>query len=199
LPGLLANAKTSVRFAELPEDEIQRELGRLYLAEGKIPEGVQYLLAYYEQPSRPVYQDEDYLTVAGALDTEAEAVARAVQGAFAAQAIGQFSNEQADRELTALHDRSEALATLAEKMQVSPLLDPAHRYRVLAYNLLNQSDFEALMFTRTGDAERQRRADLLRTAFWKSRDQAESLATGLLGGEPALPASESIGEGGPVE
>ncbi len=199
LPGLLANAKTSVRFAELPEDEIQRELGRLYLAEGKIPEGVQYLLAYYEQLSRPVYQDEDYLTVAGALDTEAENIARAVQAVFATLAISQYSNEEADRELTALHDRSEALATLAEKMQVSPLLDPAHRYRVLAYNLLNQSDFEAVMFTRTGDAERQRRADLLRTAFWKSRDQAESLANGLLGGEPAPPAPESPGEGGSVE
>ncbi len=199
LPALLANDKSEVRFAELSQGEIQRELGRLYLDEGKIPEGIRHLVVYYEQPDRPVYQDDDYLAVAGTLDTEAESVARAVQAVFAALALNQYNNEEADHELNALHDRSEALATLAEKMQVSSLLDPAHRYRVLAYNLLNQSNFEALMFVRTGDAERQRRSDLLRTAFWKSQDQAKSLASGLLGGEPVSPAPEYLEESGPSE
>jgi len=203
LSGLLANAKTSVTFSDLSPDEISRELGRLYLAEGKIPEGVQSLLAYYETGGRPPYQDDDYMAVAAALDTEAEAIARAAQGVFAAQAIGQFTTERAHKEMDALHSRSDALATLAEKMQVSPRLDPAHRYRVLAYNLLNESNFEALMFVSTSDAERQRRAELLRDAFRKSVAQAGSLATGLLGAEPARLLEGSGGQtslaGGPTE
>jgi hypothetical protein len=87
--------------------------------------------------------------------------------------------------MEALHDTSNALATLAERMTVSHLMDPAHRYRVLAFNLLNQSNFEALMFLLTNDAERQRRAELLRTAFRKSLVQAEALGQALLGVEPA--------------
>jgi len=95
-----------------------------------------------------------------------------------------LSDDEADREMDSIHERSEALATLAKRMEVSPLLDPAHRYRLLAYNLLNQSNFESLMYLRTRDAEHQRRSDLLRSAFRKSLGQARLLAAALLGSEP---------------
>jgi Flp pilus assembly protein TadD len=183
LPGLLADAKTTAAFAGRPTEEVERELSRLYLAEGKLAEGVQALLAYYASGERPPYPDDEYVQVAGALDSEATIVSREVEGVFARQAMGQLDTERADAELDALHARSEALATLAEKMQASPRLDPAHRYRVLGYNLLNEANFESLMFVRTGDAERQRRAQLLRTAFRRSLEQSQSLAAGLLGAQ----------------
>jgi hypothetical protein len=126
-----------------------------------------------------------YSALAAAADEQAEAVAREAQGVFATRALGQLSEEAAADEMEALHDTSNALATLAERMTVSHLMDPAHRYRVLAFNLLNQSNFEALMFLLTNDAERQRRAELLRTAFRKSLVQAEALGQALLGVEPA--------------
>ena len=118
------------------------------------------------------------------LVAEAEAGARDAQRVFAAQALGELSDDEADREMDSIHERSEALATLAKRMEVSPLLDPAHRYRLLAYNLLNQSNFESLMYLRTRDPEHQRRSDLLRSAFRKSLGQARLLAAALLGSEP---------------
>ena len=183
LPGLLATAEGPVELTGADPDGMKRELGRLYLAGGKVSEGVAALLAYHLEGGRPPYGDAEYLRIAEALDGEATAVARGAQEVFAAQAVEQLSDDEADQEMDGIHDRSEAIAALAERMQVSSLLDPAHRYRLLAYNLLNQSNFESLMYLRTRDAERQRRSDLLRSAFRKSRDQARLLAAALLGSE----------------
>ncbi len=184
LPGLLANAEESVELAQVRPEDLPRQLGRLYLAGGYATEGVAALLSYHLQGDRPAYDDREYMSIASGMDGEAEAVARGSQGVFAAQAIGQFDDEQADQQMAALHGRSEDVASLAEQMKVSPVLEPAHRYRALAYNFLNQSNFESLMYLRTRDAERQRRAELLRAAFRKSLAQASSLAEGLLGPEP---------------
>jgi len=184
LPGLLANAEETVELTGIPPDETRRELGRLYLTEGKVSEGVAALLAYHEGGDRPPYGETEYVGISDVVDAEAEAAARDAQGVFAAQALGNLSDDEADREMDSIHERSEALATLAKRMEVSSLLDPAHRYRLLAYNLLNQSNFESLMYLRTRDPERQRRSDLLRSAFRKSLGQARLLAAALLGSEP---------------
>jgi hypothetical protein len=80
-----------------------------------------------------------------------------------------------ERGLDETHNRSERLASLAERMQVSPREDPAHRYRVLAYNLLNESNFEALLYSRTNDASHDRRASLLREASRKAQREAETM------------------------
>ena len=184
LPGLLANAEETVELTGVPPDETRRELGRLYLDEGKVWEGIAALLAYHQEGDRPAYGETEYLGISEAVDGEAEAAARNAQDVFAAQALGELSDDEADRAMDSIHERSEALAALAERMEVSSLLDPAHRYRLLAYNLLNQSNFESLMYLRTRDAERQRRSDLLRSAFRKSLRQARLLAAALLGSEP---------------
>ncbi len=184
LPWLLANAEETVVLTGASPDQLPRQLGRLYLAGGHAAEGVAVLLAYHLEGDQPPYEDEEYMRLCARIDGEAETVARAAQGVFAAQALGQFSDEQAASQMDYLHNRSEAMASLAEQMSTSSLLEPAHRYRVLAYNFLNQSNFESLMHLRTREAERQRRADLLRTAFRKSLAQARSLAVDLLGAEP---------------
>ncbi len=185
LPGLLARAEETVVLTGASPDQQPRQLGRLYLAGGYAAEGVAVLLAYHLAGDQPPYEDQEYMSVCSRIDREAETVARAAQGVFAAQALGQFSDEQAGSQMDDLHNRSEAIASLAERIEVSPLLEPAHRYRVLAYNFLNQSNFESLLYLRTREAERQRRADLLRTAFRKSLAQASSLAAGLMGSGPS--------------
>jgi len=132
----------------------------------------------------------DAQSVEAARDAVRVSVAGETARAYAsACALG----EQADAEMDSLHRRSDRLATLAEKMEVSPRLYPAHRYRVLAYNLLNQANFEGLMYLRTRDSERKRRAELLRTASRKARAQAERLGEALLG-RVTTGAEESGGE-----
>ena len=183
--GLLASTDRPVRLTGRAQEEIDRELGVLYIREGRVEEGIAALLAYHAVPVRPTYDNSTYLSLAPALDARAEDIARQAQGVFSARGLGELSDDAADAQMDALHDASNALATLAERMTVSELLDPAHRYRVLALNLLNQSNFEALMYLRTNDTERQRRAELLRTAFRKSLEQADSLGRAMLGVEPA--------------
>jgi len=187
LAGLLAHSDVTVRLADVPQDEIGRELGPFYLANGYLAQGIAWLLSYHEGGPRPPYSDEEYLGIAPSLDEEAGALADEAQAALAAASANRSGDDQGAQRMDALHDRSDALATLAERMQVSSVLDPAHRYRVLAYNLLNQSNFEALLYLQTWDSERQKRAELLRDAFGKSLDEAESLSAGLMGSAAPAP------------
>jgi tetratricopeptide (TPR) repeat protein len=194
LPGLLTNSDVAVRLSDVPMDEIGRELGRLYLAEGYLPQGIGWLADYHRHGTRPPFGDAEYLDIAASLDQESGEIAQNAGGLLWAQA----ALEQAGLSMETLHDRSDALATLAERIQVSPLLDPAHRYRVLAFNLLNQSNFEALMYLQTHDSDRQKRSELLRDAFRKSRDEAQALAAGLLesgtGAGSEAPSDSTSGE-----
>ena len=186
LPALLASrSNDTVGLAELPPEEVNRQLGILYLAAGELTEGLRVLLVYHGEPERMPYQTMDYFPIAAGLDAESERIARAVQTVLAARATGERDVEQADADLTELHDRSNRAATLAERMAVAPSLIPGHRYRVLSHNLLNQSNFEALMYLRTQDTDRERRAELLRTACRKARAQAQHLGEEVLGSEIA--------------
>ena len=194
LPGALAGRKDDeVRLAALPPEEVRRKVAVLALGEGSVDDGVDLLLSYHSRSEAPAYRDEEYLEMLPALDGEAEDIGRSAYRVSAEQALGQIGDEQADAEMDHLHRRSDRLATLAEKMEVSPRLSPAHRYRVLAYNLLNQANFEGLMYLRTRDSERKRRAELLRTASRKARAQAERLGEALLG-RVTTGAEESGGE-----
>ncbi len=195
LPGALAGrTDDELRLAELPPGDLKRKLGVLALSEGSLPEGLGLLVSHHSESEPSDYEDAEYLEMLPALDGEAEEITRAAHGVFSGQALAQITDEQADAEMEALHRRSDRLAKLAEQMRVSSLLDPAHRYRLLAYNLLNQSNFEGLMYFRTRDVERKRRAELLRAASGKARAQAERLGEALLGRAKAA-GEESEGEG----
>ena len=179
LAGLLADQQDdSIRLTALPAGEINLPLGRLYLRNGYYSEGVRLLLDYQVNAQRPPYTDPDYLEIAAGLDEEGEQIAQQVAD-LTRPPPDQLGDDQRGDKLEDLHQRSDRLATLGERMSVSPRLDPAHRYRVLAYNLLNQSDFEALLYSQTHDQDRQRRAALLRDAFRKARAQARQLAADL--------------------
>jgi len=180
LPSLLATQRDdSVRLATSGPG-LDLALGRIYLRNGHYPEGVQALLAY-QTPDRPPYSDADYLAIASDLDNESETVARRV-AAIITRPLAELTGDALDEELRTMHDRSDGLSDLAEGMKASEKLDPAHRYRVLAYNLLNQSNFESLMYFQTHDPDRRRRADLLRDAFRKARTQAQDLSRDLARG-----------------
>jgi tetratricopeptide (TPR) repeat protein len=184
LPSLLAHrTDDTLRLAGVSAELAPIQIARLYLRAGDMSLGLQALDDYHAGAEAPTYTEAAYLDIFPFLDEESEVIAREVQRVFAARGVGEIDDEEAEPQLDALHDRSDRLAALAEQMQVSPGIDPAHRYRVLAYNMLNQSNFEALMFLHTGDGERRRRADLLRTAFRKSRSQAVGLGEDLLGWE----------------
>ncbi len=180
-PGTLARlSDDSIRLAGTASETRPLQLARLCLRAGEISDAVAALTKYHREAERPAYTEEEYLDVFPALDEESERIARGAQAIFAARAVGQLDNEEADAQMDGLHERSEALATLAERMAVSARLDPAHRYRVLAYNLLNEANFEALMFLRTEVPDRQRRAEVLRSAFRQARTQANELGEALL-------------------
>jgi hypothetical protein len=179
LPSLLASQRGEGIILTASDANLDRALGRAYLRNGYYPEGVEALLAS-QLPDSPAYGDQDYLAIASDLDKESETVARRV-GAIIAHPIAELKGDALSEELDALHERSDRLATLAEKMRVSDRLDPAQRYRVLSYNLLNQSDFEGLMFFQTHDPDLKRRSDLLRAAFRKARTLAQDLAKDLAG------------------
>jgi tetratricopeptide (TPR) repeat protein len=184
LASLLARQDDdTVRLAGIPPEAVGLQLSRLYFRAGDQAAGLRALFAYHAATGAPTYTAVDYSDVSPALDDESEAIVRRVQEMFAARVIGDLDDDEADAEMDGLHDRSDLLVVVADQISVPAAIDSAHRYRVLAYSLLNQSNFEALMFLRTGDSDRKRRADLLRTAFRKAREQGQRLGEELLGGE----------------
>ncbi len=184
LPATLAHLPDdTIRFAGIPPEEGELQLARLYLRVGDTAAGLAALLAYQEEGDRRAYTDAEYMEVFPALDELSEAIARGVQWVFAARTAEDLGDEEADAQMDRLHDESDRLATLGERMQVSARLDPAHRYRVLAYNLLNESNFEALMFLRTEDSDHHRRAEVLASAFREARAQANLLGDALMASE----------------
>ncbi len=197
---LAAQPDDSIRIAAVPADIRALQFAQAYLRSGWTAHGLDALEAYHAEADVPTYTEAAYLDIFPVLDEESEAVARDTQRALASRAVGELDDEEADSEIDSLHDRSDRLATLAEQMQVAPRVDPAHRYRVLAYNMLNESNFEALMFARTQDPDHHRRAELLRAAFREARAQANLLCQALLGSaeivepRPLPPPAEPAGE-----
>jgi Tfp pilus assembly protein PilF len=202
LPRLLAGAgDDTVRLTMATPDELPRELGLLYLGAGQGAAGARQLLAYHQQPDRPPYTEDQYLAVSAGMDVEAEAVAREAQAALAERDLGEASEEQAEEKLKALHDRSDNLATVGERMQPPAQWGAAHparrtnwtaahAYRVLAYNLLNQSNFEAILYVQTADPDRLRRAEFWRKAYREAVSQALELQTTGAQGLPGRGSAE---------
>lgn len=181
LAGILARQPDdSIRLAGLAADAMARQVARAYMRAGEVSDGVRALLDYHALEGRPAYTIDEYLSVAAGMDEESERIARRMQAISVASDTGRAGGEEKEMEAEALHTRSDRLATLAERMTPPALLEAAHRYRVLAYNLLNESNFEALLYFRTRDRDRQRRADVLREHCRRARATAQDLQAALL-------------------
>jgi len=165
LAAILSTAKEeSFRFAGAPTPEVDRALARFYFDAGQYASGVIALHRYYKGGEAPAASDAEYTAQAEGLDEEAVRLAREAEAKLPEPRLTEAEIEAAENVFEAIHDRSERLADVGEWIRVSPRLEAAHRFRVLAYNALNESDFEALLFVRTNDTAHRRRAALLREA-----------------------------------
>ncbi len=177
LPRLLAGMRSEAVRLTGPREMLPQQLGLVYLSAGETLRGVRHLLAYHEAGDRPAYGEEEYRIASQGLDVESQMVARQAQIALSEYELRDATAEEAGDRLDLLHQRSDAVATLVERIAPPARWDAAHRYRVLAYQLLNQSNFEALLYVRTGDRDHYRRAEFWRKAYREALDQTRGLQT----------------------
>jgi tetratricopeptide (TPR) repeat protein len=133
-------------------------------------------------------EPSEYVQVARLMDREADAILRQARSEWEAVRRGAMTREQVTDSIKGLHQRSDALARAAEGVAAPPALERGYRHRVLAYNLLNQSDFallrylerrenpyydEAVIARQASVAELGRAWDLDAQARWPTRTAAE--------------------------
>jgi tetratricopeptide (TPR) repeat protein len=158
----------------IPEN-LMLQAARIYFRSGEHTQGARALMAWLQGGARPPVADDEYLLWAQGLDEEMERVAREVEEALQAVQGNPTDDPEAEALVDELHNRSERLADLGELISVSDFMNAAHRFRVLAYHTLNESNFEALTYLRTNDQAHRRRSALLRDAARKAVGEARDL------------------------
>jgi tetratricopeptide (TPR) repeat protein len=161
-----------------PKDRVTRQaLTRTLLGEGNLPEGIEQLRLLSQDSSGAIaLSAADYGRTMRYWTAEFDAVLRGLDPLLAKYRQGAISASQASEALQILHSRSDNLARLAEKIAPPQELDRSQRYWVLAANLANQSDFEALRYVRGQGEEILRRAQLFRQAAVAASQEARAYA-----------------------
>jgi|GEM_PF-6752586 len=161
-----------------PKDRSTRQaLTRVLLGEGYLPEGIEQLrLLSQDSSSLITLSPADYGRTLRYWTAELDAVLRGLDPLLAKYRQGGLTPSQLSGELQNLHSRSDNLARLAEKITPPQELDRSHRYWVLAANLTNQSDFEALRYAQGQGEEVLRRAQLFRQAAVAAAQEARDYA-----------------------
>ncbi len=175
LATLLANQQEGPGLTGVPDAQLTLEVARVYFRAGEFAQGVRALYAYQQEAERPAYSDAEYAFLARGTDEEMTRLARQVEEVLRTPRPSAAETEQVETTVDGLHDQSEQLADLGELIKTSPRMDVAHRFRVLAYHALNESNFEALTYVRTNDEEHRRRSALLRDAAGKAMGEAQDL------------------------
>lgn len=162
-----------------PQDRATRQaLTRTLLAEGNLPEGIEQLrLLAQENPGPVALTVGDYQRTMRFWTTELAATLNGLDPLLSQYRQGGLTMEQMGAAIQRLHGRSDNLARLAEKISPPKELDRSHRYWVLAANLVNQSDFEALRYTQGEGEEVLRRAQLFRQAAAAAAQEARAFAS----------------------
>lgn len=160
-----------------PGDEDLRErLIQLQAKAGRLSDAIAELRKAFDLMDKPaVYEVPQFVAVARVMDREALDVVRAAAREWEAYLEGKQSDERLSEAFQQLHARSDNLARAAEKIQAPDLLASSHRFRVLAYNLLNQSDFELTRFADARERWRYERARMLRDAAQSALRRAHQL------------------------
>jgi len=170
-------------------DAARREAVLYYVGSGQPTEAVRQLRLLADERGEPIgYVPKDYVTVARALDREFESIVAEARRGWDGLQRRSITPQQMGDTLSRLHERSDTLARAAEGIAAPPKLERGHRHRVLAYNLLNQSDFflrryvegrqdddyDQSVIARQGAIAELRRAwDLDVDAGWPTRTAAE--------------------------
>jgi tetratricopeptide (TPR) repeat protein len=173
-----------------PENrEALQRLIQLCVTTGRLSEAVGHLRKAFDSlTGRAQYPPAQYAALMRVLDLEAEAVFSDAPGWFHDYEKGAITKELAESQLRRLHERSENLARAAEKLEAPEGLTAALPHRVLAYYLLNQSDYEFLRYLQTGEGWRYDRARLLRDACRTALSRARALEAAA--GWPTLTEAE---------
>jgi Flp pilus assembly protein TadD len=130
----------------------------------------------------------DYVKTVRLMDREMEAILEQARRDWQAMERGAMTAAEVAAAVKELHRRSDALARAAEAIAAPEALERGYRHRVLAFNLLNQSDFglmrylehqerahydEAIIARQAAAEELTRAWDLDAEAGWPTRTAAE--------------------------
>lgn len=119
-------------------------------------------LAYENSADKAAYDDADYPKIAAALDAEAAAIEQSGLEQARSYQAGNIDRAALLAEAQVLHTRSSRLAAVAEHIAAPEQSADDHAKRVLAYRLLNQSDYELIRYAQEGEEDAFTRAVMLR-------------------------------------
>ena len=177
--------------AQLASDSyaVRRKLLQAYVERGDAVEAFHQVRQLFESRGEPVnLEPSEYVQIARLMDQEADAILQQAQRDWEDMRRGATTREQVTDSTKGLHQRSGALARAAEALAAPAALERGYRHRVLAYNLLNQSDFallrclerredsyydEAVIARQASVAELERAWDFDARAGWPTGTAAE--------------------------
>jgi len=162
---------------EAPDSyEARLKLLDAYVERGETAEAIRQLRLLSESKGEPVsYEPAEYVAVARLLDGEMDAILDKARRDWEALQRAQMTVQQGAESIKALHTRSDALARAAEALAAPPALERGYRHRVLAYNLLNQSDFALLRYLERREDSYYDQALIARQAAAMELERAWSL------------------------
>lgn len=155
----------------------RKALANVLIEQGQYADGIEQLRLLTETlPNGVVYRLAEYQRLTKAVIEEFNGVASAFDGLLSGYWDGSVSQADFIQETNALHNRSDNLARLLERITPPQELDKSHRYWVLAVNLLNHSDFEAYRYAQNEGQDYLRRAQLFRQTAREAATEARSFA-----------------------
>jgi len=158
------------------DDQARERLIQLYVKVGNLAQAVAELRKAFELLGEPArYQLPQFVALVRMMDRECLAIMREAASEWDAYQEERKSLSQLKEAFEALHQRSDNLYHAAEKTAAPDLLAPAHRFRVLAYAVLNESDFEMVRFADSQEKWRAERARMLRDSAQSALTKAQSL------------------------
>jgi len=124
-----------------------RQLVDAYVERGDRAAAIRELRLLGEQkPGSASYEPKEYVKVARMLDREMDDILAEARKQWDALGRAAATTQQVTDTIRALHERSDALARAAEAIAAPPALERGYRHRVLAFALLNQSDFDLMRY-----------------------------------------------------
>jgi tetratricopeptide (TPR) repeat protein len=165
-----------------------RQLVNSYVEGGDRAAAISELRLLGEQSGSASYEPREYVKVVRLLDREMDDILVEARGQWDALDRAAVTTQQVEDTIKALHERSDALTRAAAAIVAPPVLERGYRHRVLAYTLLNQSDFDLMRYLERHEnsyydegvvareaavAELKRAWELDADAGWPTRTAAE--------------------------
>jgi tetratricopeptide (TPR) repeat protein len=158
------------------DDHVRERLIQLLVKVGNLPQAVAELRRAFDLLGEPVrYQLPQFVAVVRVMDRECLAVIREAASDYDAYQSGRITRARLAEDFKSLHQRSDNLYHAADRLSAPELLARAHRFRVLACAVLNESDFELVRFAGTEEKWRYDRAKMLRDSAQNALSKAQSL------------------------